>query len=176
MDDVKWVFSSKKVLLDGKYILIFKKWTCERGGMVLKASKSICDGRIECCICWKNWDAKKKKEFFHFFASHNANFKHNYGIQAYSPYEPVDAPKMKYKFKNLFPLLQTFHGVSRWPNDEFKMGASIFRQLWGQIRIHFWTLYDVEGFKSYKIWASKWMIWNEFFSSKKVWMDGKYKF
>ena len=119
---------------------------------------------------------EKKKELSHFFATHNANFKHNYGIQAYSPYEPVDAPKMKYKFKNLFPLLQTFHGVSRWPNDEFKMGASIFRQLWGQIRLHFWTLYDVEDFKSYRIRASKWMIWNEFFSSKKVLLDGKYKF
>ena len=41
---------------------------------------------------------KREKKMFLFFATYDANFKHNYGIQAYSPYEPVDAPKMKYKF------------------------------------------------------------------------------
>ena len=90
---------------------------------------------------------RKKLTFFPFFDTQIGNLKQNYATHVYWTYEPIDAPKMKYKFKILFSILQTFCGVSVWPKDEFEMDASIFRWLWRKIKNQFWSLYEIEGSK-----------------------------
>ena len=90
----------------------------------------------------------QKTNFFSIFDSHNANLKQNYATHIYWTYDRIDAPKIKYKFKILFSILQTSYGVSLWPKDEFEMGASIFRWLWRKIKNQVWSLYEIEGLKS----------------------------
>ena len=105
----------------------------------------------EGCIEYRSFSKKTqttKTNIFSMFNSHNANLKQNYATHVYWTYETIDAPKIKYKFKIMFSILQTFYGVSVWPKDEFEMGASIFRWLWRKIKNQFWSLYEIEGLKS----------------------------
>ena len=113
----------------------------------LISSKCFSEGCIECHSLLKKSQTQQTK-VFSFFDTHNANLKQNYATHVYWTSEPIHAPKIKYKFKILFLILQTFHGVSVWPKDEFEMSGSIFRRLWRKFKNHFWTLYEIENSKS----------------------------
>ena len=125
-------------------------WWLESVSTFFISSQCFSEGRIEYRSLLKKSQTKKTNIFSIFFDTQIGNLKQNYATHVYWTYEPIDAPKIKYKFKILLSILQTFYGVSVWPKDEFEMGASIFRWLWRKIKNQVWSLYEIEGLKSFQ--------------------------
>ena len=123
-------------------------WWFPSVSLLFIASQCFSERRIEFYSLLKKSNIQKTNIFFHFFDTQIGNLKQNYATHVYWTNEPIDAPKIKYKFKILFSILQTSYGVSLWPKDEFEMGASIFRWLWRKIKNQVWSLYEIEGLKS----------------------------
>ena len=110
-------------------------------------SQCFSEGCIEYRSLFKK-SQTKKTNIFSIFGYPDWQFEAKLCYHVYWTYEPIDAPKIKYKFKILLSILQTFYDVSVWPKDEFETGASIFRWLWRKIKNQFWSLYEIEGSKS----------------------------